>query len=315
MSTEETYDVAIIGGGAAGLSAAVALARSLRQVLVIDDGQPRNAVSHAAHNVLGREGVDPQELLATGRGEAERFGAQFRNDRAVAARRTEIGFEVDLAGGQSVAARRVLLATGLSDQLPDLPGVRKFWGTTVLHCPYCHGWEVKGQRIGILASGPMSIHQALLFRQLSDDVTLFAHDMPDPGEQAWAELDALGITVVTGEVARLEGDDAVRSVVLASGEDFAADAVVVAPRFIAHTQLYEQLGGTVEQHPQGAFIPTQERGQTEIPGVWAAGNSSDLMAMVSMAASAGVLAGVAINVDLATEEARVAVERKATAVS
>ena len=191
MSTSLTHDVAIVGGGAAGLSAAVALARSLRSVVVVDAGEPRNAPAAGAHNVLAREGVSPLELLAAGRGEAEHYGAEICHDRAVAARRRDDVFELDLASGGTVRARRLLLATGLIDELPDVPGVREFWGTSVLHCPYCHGWEVRGQRIGVLGTSPFSVHQTLLFRQLSADVTLFSHTMPDPGEEAWDQLAAL----------------------------------------------------------------------------------------------------------------------------
>src|SRR5688500_4772703 len=140
-----THDVVIIGGGAAGLSAAVALARSLRSVVVIDAGEPRNAPADGAHNLLGQEGIPPLELLEKGRREAEGYGAECRRDRAVGARRSPIGFEVDLAGGETVQARRMLLATGLVDVLPEVPGVSEFWGKSVLHCPYCHGWEVRGR--------------------------------------------------------------------------------------------------------------------------------------------------------------------------
>jgi thioredoxin reductase (NADPH) len=164
MSTDFTHDVAVIGGGAAGLSGAIALGRSLRSVVVIDAGEPRNASSHAAHNVLGREGISPPELLSAGRREAEQYEAEFREGRAVAARRVEGGFEVEYDGGASVRVRRLLLASGLVDELPDIPGVRELWGKSVLHCPYCHGYEVRGKRIGVLGTSDHNIHQAFLFR-------------------------------------------------------------------------------------------------------------------------------------------------------
>ncbi len=311
MSTSLTHDVAIVGGGAAGLSAAVALARSLRSVVVVDAGEPRNAPAAGAHNVLAREGVSPLELLAAGRGEAEHYGAEICHDRAVAARRRDDGFELDLASGGTVRARRLLLATGLIDELPDVPGVREFWGTSVLHCPYCHGWEVRGQRIGVLGTSPFSVHQTLLFRQLSDDVTLFSHTMPDPGGQAWDQLAALDIRVVPGVVHGLRGEnDAVRAVVLDDGREFGVDAAIVAPRFIARADLYEQLGGTLTDHPNGLFIAAGPMGQTELPGVWAAGNASDLAAMVSVAAGAGVVAAAAINADLVAQDAGAAVRAR-----
>jgi thioredoxin reductase (NADPH) len=307
MTTNMTHDVAIIGGGPAGLSAAVALARSLRSVVVVDAGEPRNKPAAGAHNVLGREGIAPLELLAAGRDEAEHYGADIRQDRAVAARRIDGGFEVDLAGGGSVRARRLLLATGLVDELPEVLGVREFWGTSVLHCPYCHGWEVRGQRIGVLGTNPNSIHQALLFRQLSEHVTLFRHTMPEPDAQTRDQLAALNISIVDGAVQRLRGEDgAVRAVVLEDGREFPVDAVAVAPRFRARADLFEQLGGALTEHPFGAFIEADQKGATTIPGVWAAGNASDLAAMVSAASAAGVVAGAAINADLVTEDANAA---------
>jgi thioredoxin reductase (NADPH) len=271
-----TSDVVVVGGGAAGLSAAVALARSLRSVVVVDAGEPRNAPAGGAHNVL----------------------------------------EVDLADGATLRARRLLLATGLVDDLPELPGIRQFWGTSVLHCPYCHGWEVRGQRIGVLGTTPMSVHQALLFRQLSEHVTLLRHAMPHPDEAAAEQLAALGIPVVESAVERLRSTDGVlRAVVLEDGREVPVDAVVVAPRFVARTELYEQLGGTPTEHPFGTFLATDATGRTEVPGVWAAGNTSDLAAMVSVAAGSGVVAAAAVNADLVAEDADAAVRTRSGASS
>jgi thioredoxin reductase len=164
-------------------------------------------------------------------------------------------------------------------------------------------------------STPLSVHHALLCRQLSADVTLFAHTMPDPGEEAWEQLAALDVRVVSGVVQRLRGEDGVRAVVLEDGQELLVDAVTVAPRFVARADLYEQLGGTLTDHPHGAFIGTEPMGRTEIPGVWAAGNASDLSAMVAVAAGAGVMAGAAINADLVAEDAAAAVRaRQAAAV-
>jgi thioredoxin reductase (NADPH) len=311
MNKDLTHDVAVVGGGAAGLSAAVALARSLRSVVVVDAGEPRNAPAGGAHNVLAREGVAPHELLAAGRREAEHYGAEIRHDRAVGARRRDDGFEVELAGGGTVRSRRLLLTTGLVDELPDVPGVWEHWGKSVLHCAYCHGWEVRGQRIGVLGTNPFSVHQALLFRQLSDDVTLFVHTMPDPGQEAWEQLDVLGIRVVSGLVERVRGDgDVLEAVVLADEREVPVDALTVSPRFTARADLYEQLGGTLTDHPLGTFVETDLMGQTAVPGVWAAGNVSDLKAMVSVATGAGVATAAAINADLVLEDVDAAVRHR-----
>ncbi|MEX5235695.1 NAD(P)/FAD-dependent oxidoreductase [Kocuria arenosa] len=312
MSPEPTHDVVVVGGGAAGLSAAVALARSRRSVVVVDAGEPRNAPAGGAHNLLGREGIPPLELLAAGRREAEEYGAEIVPGRAVTARAEADGFTVGLADGSMLRARRLLLASGLVDELPDVPGVAELWGRSVLHCPYCHGWEVRGRRIGVLGAGPMSIHQTLLFRQLSGDITFFPDRMPDPGAEAWERLSALGVRVVEGPVQRLRvEEDVLRAVVLDDGPEVPVDALVVAPRFVARADLYEQLGGTLTDHPAGALIATGPMGGTEIPGVWAAGNAGDLSAMVSSAAGAGVGAAAAINADLVAEDAAAAVRARA----
>ena len=303
-----THDVAIVGGGPAGLAAAVTLARSLRSVVVVDAGEPRNAPAEGVHNLLGREGVPPGALLADGRGEAQAYGAEILAGRAVDARRTGDGFTVDLADGRSVRARRLLLATGLVDVLPDVPGVRELWGTGVLHCPYCHGWEVRGRRIGVLGTGPGAVHQALLFRQLSPEVTLFLHTMPEPDDDTWEQLAARGVRVVDGRVDRLQADDGVlRGVVLTGGREVELDALTVAPRFVARDDLFRALGGSPTEHPMGAFVAAGPTGATDVPGVWAAGNTSDLAATVAVASAAGVVAGGAINADLVAEDVRTAV--------
>src|SRR5688500_18096870 len=257
MTTQQQYDVVIIGGGAAGLSGAVALARSRRSVLVVDAGQPRNAPADGVHNYLGREGAPPGELLALGRAELAGYGGQVVSGVVTATRREDDGtFRVTMDDGREVSARRLLVATGLVDELPDLPGVAERWGRDVLHCPYCHGWEVRDQAIGILASGPTAVHQALLFRQLSDDVTFFRHTGPELPEEEAAQLAALGIRVVDGEVAGVEvTDDRLTGVRLASGEVVPRAAVVVAPRFTARADVLVTLGLAVtEQEMRGAVV-------------------------------------------------------------
>jgi thioredoxin reductase (NADPH) len=311
------YDVLVIGGGAAGLSAGVTLARSLRNVLVVDAGEPRNAPADGVHNLLGHEGMNPLELLAAGRAEATAYGAEIMADRAVAARRTEAGFAVDLASGRTVRGRRLVLATGLIDELPDVPGVREHWGNQVLHCPYCHGYEVSGRRIAVLASSSLAVHQALLFRQLTSYVTVLMHRQADLGVEETAQLQALGVRLLPGIVERvvterIRGTGNQLMVHLADGARLEVDVVVVGPRMHARGELYAQLGGTISEHPMGNFIETGPMGRTPIEGVWAVGNVSDLSAMVSVAAGEGTMAAAAINAELAAEDARAAAGIRAT---
>jgi thioredoxin reductase (NADPH) len=315
MTSEQQYDVVVIGGGAAGLSGAVALARSRRSVLVVDAGQPRNAPADGVHNYLGREGARPADLLADGRAELAGYGGEVVSGLVTAARREDDGtFRVALDGGRSVAARRLLVATGLLDELPEVPGLGERWGRDVLHCPYCHGWEVRDQAIGILATGPNAMHQALLFRQLSDDVVFFRHTGPDlPADQV-EQLVALGVRMVDGEVTGVEvADDLLTGIRLATGEVVPRSVLVVAPRFTARAAVLESLGvpamdQEMSGHVVGSAVPADPTGATAVPGVWVAGNVSDMSAQVVVSAAAGMRAGAMINADLVAEDARRAVE-------
>jgi thioredoxin reductase len=309
----DDYDVIVIGGGAAGLSGAMCLGRARRTVLVLDAGAPRNAPASGVHNFLTRDGIPPAELVALGVDEVARYGGQVRHARAVAARRAETGFAVTTADGNTANARRLLVATGLVDELPGVPGLPERWGRDVLHCPYCHGWEVRDQSIGVLATGPRAVHQALLFRQLSPDVVLFRHTAPPLADEEAEELAARDVAVVDGEVVGLEiADDRLVGVRLASGTVVARQAVAVAPRAVVADPVLAALGLVAVEHPigVGTHLATDSTGQTAVPGVWAAGNVVEPMAQVMAAAAAGLAAGAMINADLVAEDARRAVGRR-----
>ncbi|HET8928373.1 MAG TPA: NAD(P)/FAD-dependent oxidoreductase, partial [Microbacterium sp.] len=304
--------VVVVGGGAAGLAAAIAMGRSLRRVVVVDAGEPRNAHADGIHNALGNEGVPPLELLAKGRAEAESYGVRIIHGAATAARGTIDDFTVEVDGGlRRVHARRVVLATGLSDVLPDVPGVREAWGRTVLHCPFCHGWEVRDQRIAILTRDEIAVHHAMLFRQLSENVTLFLHEAADPTSEQQAQLDALGVAVIRPRVERLRVDGTrVRGVEVEGGDSYDVDAVVVASRFEARTELYEALGGEAIATVFGRQIAVDPRGATAVPGVFTAGNASEPMAMLVASAASGVTTGAAVHGDLAVADLNRAVQAR-----
>lgn len=311
---KDAYDVVVIGGGAAGLNGALQLARSRRSVLVVDAGQPRNRPAAGVHGLLGHDGVPPAELLARGREEVRGYGGEVvAGEVSAAFGSVESGFTVTLADGRAVRARRLLVTTGLVDELPDIPGLRERWGRDVIHCPYCHGWEVRDQPIGVLASGPLSVHQALLFRQLSDDVVYFRGETA-LDDAAAARLAARGIRVIDGAVAAvLIDDDHVTGVRLADGTVVARRALAVGARMTARAGFLADLGLKASDHPSGmgSHVPVDQTGRTEVPGVWAAGNVTDLSAQVGASAAAGALAGAMINADLVEEETRLAVEAAA----
>jgi len=308
---DNNYDVVIIGGGAAGLSGALQLVRSRRSVLVIDAGEPRNAPTAGVHGFLSRDGIAPAALIELGRAEVSGYGGQVIDGRVTSAGRRGDRFDVALADGRSVTARRLLVTTGLVDELPDIAGVRERWGRDVLHCPYCHGWEVRDRAIGVLATSPRAMHQVLLFRQLTSDVVLFTHTAPRLTDEETEQLAARDVRVVPGEVDALEiVDDRLSGVRLKDGTVVPRQALVVMPRFVARSQVLTELGLMPEAHPLGlgeSIVPADASGQTKVPGVWVAGNVADLGANVVVAAAGGASAAAVINADLAAEDTRQAV--------
>lgn len=308
------HDVVIVGGGAAGLAAAVQLARSRRSVVVVDGGEPRNAPAAHMHSYLGHDGRPPLEFLELARDEARRYGAELVEGvvREVTRAESGGGFAVVLGDGGRLEGRRVLFATGLVDELPDLPGVAEQWGRGVLHCPYCHGWEVRDQRIAVLATGPMSVHQALLFRQLSDRVSVVAHDPAALDAAARTRLDARGVRVVDRRAAAVEAspEGTLRGVRLDDGDLVEADAVVVTPRFVPRAAPLRGLGIEPVPAPMGTgeMVETDDRGATTVPGVYAAGNVADVSHQVLGAAAEGSRIGAVINADLVEEDVVAALE-------
>ena len=313
----ESYDVVVIGGGAAGLSGAVALARSRRSVLVADAGEPRNSPAGHVHNFLTRDGTPPAELYAAGRAEVARYGGHVEAGQVTSLSRDGELFLAEV-NGRTVTARRLLVATGLHDELPDVPGLAERWGIDVLHCPYCHGWEVRDKRVGILATGPGAVHQALLFRQLTCDVTVLRHTaVPFDAEQA-EQLSALGIPVIDSLVTRVEASASrLTGVRLAGGPRVALDALIVAPKFVANADLLAPFGlAPVEVVFGGQVIATRivadPSGATSVPRIYVAGNVADPQAQVIVSAAAGLMAGAAINADLIAVDARRAVTMVST---
>ncbi|MER6784555.1 NAD(P)/FAD-dependent oxidoreductase [Streptomyces sp. NPDC000658] len=302
------YEVVVVGGGAAGLSAALVLGRARRRTLVVDAGEPRNAPAAHLHGYLSRDGMSPADFLAVGREEIARYGVELIRDRAVDVTRSDDGFAVRLAGdassgeGRTVRARQLVLATGLADELPPVPGLAERFGRDVLHCPYCHGWEVRDRAFGVLASTPMSVHQALIVSQWSKDVTLFLHTL---GEEELTDedrrrLDTAGVEVVPGEVAALiVEEDRLTGIRLAGdGGEHAREVLFVAPRPVPRTELAVRLGAETSRTPFGAYPLTDERGLTSVPGLWAAGNAAGFAEQIVNAAGRGYRAGAAINMEL-----------------
>ena len=376
----EKYAVVVIGGGAAGLSAALVLGRARHRTLVVDSGEPRNAPAAHMQGYLTRDGMPPAEFLALGRAEVARYGVELVRDRVVKVTRgedptevqgrdftdvqgkdltevqgepltevhgrafteaqgggltdvqgkdltevqgeplTEVygrafteaqgggltvapgdGFTVVLAGGRTVQARRLVVATGLKDELPAVAGVAERFGRDVLHCPFCHGWEVRDQPFGVLASSPASVHQALMVSQWSKDVRFFLHTVAEEelSDEDLRRLAAAGVEVVPGEVAGLViEDDRLTGIRLADGTEHARSVLFLAPRAVPRTGLLEGLGAELHDTPFGAYPVVDATGLTSVPGVWAAGNAIGFAEQVVHAASGGYRAASAIVGDL-----------------
>jgi thioredoxin reductase len=294
------YDVVIIGGGAAGLSAALVLSRARRSVAVVDAGEARNSPADHMHGYLSRDGMPPADLLAIGRAEVEGYGGHLVAGTVAGVVAADgPGFRLRLADGEHLAARRLLLATGLRDELPDLPGIRERWGRDLLHCPYCHGYEVRDQQLGVLGGTPEALEHAQLVRQWSSDVVFFPHAGTLTADER-EKLLARGIGIVEGRVTRLVvDDDHLSGVELGDGRVVRRTAVFVRPRLVPNSELLVGLGCEVDG--QG-WVSADAVGRTSVPGVWVAGNAGNPRAQVITAAGEGSSAAIALNADLVGED-------------
>ena len=305
------YDVAIVGGGAAGLSAALVLSRARRLVAVVDAGEPRNAPAAHMQGFLGSDGMPPRELLAAGRREVSDYGGHLISGLATRIERpgSEDGnrlFEVVVDDGPPLRARRLIVTTGLRDELPDIQGVRQRWGRDVLHCPYCHGHEVRDQPLGVLGGSSEAVAHAHLVGQWSHDVVYFSHGRAPTAEQR-EQFAARDIRVVDAAVTRLVVEcDRLTGVELETGQVVPRSAVFVRPRFVPNDALLAGLGCTTDE---AGWVRVDGSGRTSVPGVWAAGNAVNPRAQVITAAGEGSAAAIAVNNDLVEEDVRVALAR------
>ena len=304
----QPHDAIVVGGSWAGLAAAMYLARARRRVLVVDAGRPRNRFARTAHGFLGQDGQTPAAIVETVRAQLLAYPTvELRRDEATHAARSTEGpdgtFEIALASGATVRARRLVLATGVVDELPDMPGLRERWGVSVLHCPYCHGYEVADGRLGLLAAGEQSLHQALLLPDWSADVTLFTNGTFEPTAEQRAALAARGVRIEPRRVVGLAGDAPGLTGVRLRGRDgdevVGLDALFTASRTRMGSPLAEQLGCAFDDGPFGPVVRTDARKETTVPGVYAVGDAARVPHSAIWAAADGATAGVYAHQSLA----------------
>lgn len=303
------HDAIIIGGSFAGLSAALYIARARRSVCIIDTGLPRNRFAPHSHGFFGQDGSEPAAMLATARAQVAAYPtATSIEGEAVRAARAPDGFSVELANGAVHECSRLVLAFGLSDELPAIPGLAERWGKSVLHCPYCHGYEFSGQRLGVLNASPMSVHQAMLIAEwgpttfyLNDASVMSPAAGPPAGatlsaEEALAELERRGVAVEPAPVTSLHGEgDGLSAIELGDGRTSAVDALYIAPRFRLNSRIAAQLGCEMSEAPLGLIVRTDDQKTTTVPGVYAAGDITRGAHTVTWACADGVMAGLAVH--------------------
>jgi thioredoxin reductase len=296
MDAEEIYDVLIVGGGPAGLSAATLLGRCLRKVLVCDAGHPRNEASKAMHGFIGLDGANPAEFLATARKQLEKYDTvSYLQTTVEDLKRHGVGFEAECADGKTYLAKAALIATGLVDLLPPVPGVKDFYGISLHHCPYCDGWEHRGQRLAVLGSDEASVDLALELLLWSSQVSLFTMGIEVTPIPTVERLRSLPVQVIDGRISAMEGDDGqVKLLRMDDGSVHECDAVFFSPSQAQHSSLARRLGCEVDGSA-GAVVASYQDCSTGIQGLFVAGNASKGIQMVIIAAAEGVKAAAAIN--------------------
>ncbi|WP_028032576.1 NAD(P)/FAD-dependent oxidoreductase [Chelativorans sp. J32] len=294
-----TFDVIVVGGSYAGLAATMQLARARRRVLVIDEGQRRNRFAQSSHGFLTQDGAAPNEIASRARAEVMAYPTvEWKQGRVEKAAGTETGFIVETAGGEAYEASRLILAMGVVDDLPDIPGLKERWGKGVFHCPYCHGYELGGGSIGVLASSPASMHHALLLPEWGK-ITFFLNGIFAPSEEELAQLKRRDVAIETGLIEKIEGDADVR---LRDGRLFSFAGLFTATITRLSSTLAEQLGCELDQGAVGTFIKTNSIKETSVPGVFACGDAGRPAGSLALAVGDGTMAGLGVHRSLVFNE-------------
>ncbi len=297
----KNFDIIIIGGSYSGLSAAIALGRALRIVLIIDSGLPCNRQTPHSHNFITQDGTKPGEIVQKAKAQVLKYETvTFVNDLALSAKKTENGFEITTQKGESFNAKKLIFATGVKDIMPDIKGFSECWGITVLHCPYCHGYEVKNIKTGILANGDFAYHYAQLIRNWTKDLTIFTNGKSTLIKEQADKISKHDIPIIEKEIAELQHKSGyLTQIVFKDNSTFELKAIYSRPNFEQHCKIPETLG--CELNEQG-YIKVDMFNKTTVANIFACGDNTNSTRSVANAVAAGNLAGAMLNNQMTEEE-------------
>ena len=298
---QRKFDVIIVGGSYAGLSAAMALGRSLRKVLVIDAGKPCNRQTPHSHNFLTQDGKTPSEIAAVAKEQVEKYDTvSFLSDYAIQGRKTDHGFEITTEKGEVLEGKKLIFATGVKDLMPPIPGFADCWGISVIHCPYCHGYEVRDQKTGVFASGEFAFEYAKMITNWTKDLTLFTQGESTLTKEQADKLMGKGVKIIEAKIAQIEHvDGKLRQLMMEDGSTMPLTAMYAKADFVQNSDIPSVLGCVTNSN---GFLDVDMMQKTSVPGVFACGDSTQMFRTVSYAVSAGTMAGAACNKELIDEE-------------
>ena len=300
MSESKMLDVIIMGGSYAGLSAAMALGRSLRKTLVIDSGKPCNIQTPHSHNFLTQDGSSPSEISVLAKNQVGAYDTvEFYNGKAISARKTDFGFEVITENGEQFTSKKLIVATGIVDEIPDIKGFKESWGVSLVHCPYCHGYEYRGKKTGIIANGDKAVHIASLVKNLTNDVTILTRGKAQFTDEQLEKLKNNHIKIIESNITELKHTNGyVNSLMFEDGKEIEFEAVYGAFPFHQHSDIPEKLGC---EFTDFGHVKTDQFQKTVIPGLFVCGDNSSMMRSVSNAVMTGNVAGAMVNMELVTD--------------
>jgi len=297
---ETEYEVIIIGGSYSGLSAAMALGRSLRKTLVIDSGKPCNEQTPHSHNFLTQDGKSPKEIAENARKQVSEYETvHFHQGKAVDAKKSETGFEVTTEKGEKFYSKKLIIATGITDEIPNIKGFKESWGISLIHCPYCHGYEYKGKKTAIIANGDKAVHISSLVKNLTEDVTLITREKANLTDEQREKLNRNNIQIIENEIAELKNNNGIaESIIFSDGTEIKFEAVYGAFPFHQHSEIPKNLGCELTEF---GHIKTDQFQKTNVPGLFVCGDNSSMMRSVSNAVMTGNVAGAMVNMELVTD--------------